>query len=65
VLRSVESTQSTVKAESCSVCQGYTKVFIQKQDMQEEPLAENLALLDLDLLVASRAMRDLSQIRWS
>ncbi|HUB16872.1 MAG TPA: formate dehydrogenase accessory protein FdhE [Acetobacteraceae bacterium] len=52
VLRSIEGAESAVKAETCSVCQGYIKVFYQEQDMQVEPLGDDLASLDLDLLVA-------------
>ena len=51
VLKAVED-GTVVKAETCAACHGYAKLLYQEQDMQVEPLADDLASLDLDLLLA-------------
>lgn len=51
VLKAIEDA-TVVKAETCAACYGYAKLLYQEQDMQVEPLADDLASLDLDLLLA-------------
>jgi FdhE protein len=40
------------KAESCDDCHGYRKIFYQEHDYEVEPLADDLASLSLDVLMA-------------
>jgi FdhE protein len=40
------------RAETCDDCHGYRKIFNQEHDYETEPLADDLASLTLDMLVA-------------
>ena len=51
-LHEIEGGNGAVKAETCSACRGYAKMLYQAQDMQVEPMADDLASLGLDLLLA-------------
>ncbi len=51
-LLSVEGGDGVMQAETCSECHSYAKMLYQAQDMQVEPMADDLASLGLDLLVA-------------
>ena len=51
-LKSVEGDAGVAKAETCEECGTYAKMFYAAKDPQVEPLADDLATLGLDLLVA-------------
>jgi FdhE protein len=40
-----------VRAETCEECHGYRKIFYQEKDPEVEPVADDLASLNLDLLL--------------
>jgi FdhE protein len=48
---SIEGGSSAVRAESCDRCKTYRKICYQEQDMEAEPVADDLASLALDLLM--------------
>ena len=48
----VEGDSGAVKAETCGQCRSYAKMLYQKQDMKVDPVADDLASLGLDVLVA-------------
>jgi FdhE protein len=50
--RAIEGKQDTVKAETCDKCRGYVKILYQVQDPALEPLADDVATLGLDMLMA-------------
>ncbi|HKE49837.1 MAG TPA: formate dehydrogenase accessory protein FdhE [Rhodanobacteraceae bacterium] len=45
---------SAVRAESCEACRSYRKILYQEKDTAVEPVADDLASLALDLLLAER-----------
>jgi FdhE protein len=51
-LEGIEGDAGTVKAETCNECHSYAKMLYQAKDMQADPVADDLATLGLDLLVA-------------
>jgi FdhE protein len=51
-LRAIEGDSGTVKAETCSDCHTYAKMLYQAHDMKVDPVADDLATLGLDVLVA-------------
>ena len=51
-LHEIEGGNGVVKAETCDTCRGYAKMLYQEQDMQAEPMADDLASLGLDMLLA-------------
>jgi FdhE protein len=51
-LEGIEGDPGAVKAESCGACHSYAKMFYQAKDMNLDPVADDLASLGLDLLVA-------------
>ena len=60
VLQQIEGGSEAAKAETCTHCRGYSKLFYQAQDMGVEPLADDLATLGLDLLVSEAGFDRLS-----
>jgi FdhE protein len=48
------SAQTAVRAETCEQCHGYRKVLYQEKDTGVEPVADDLASLNLDLLLGER-----------
>lgn len=48
----IEGGSDAVCAECCSQCHGYRKIFYQEKDPAVEPVADDLASLALDLLLA-------------
>jgi FdhE protein len=48
----IEGAAGAVKAEACSVCRSYLKLFYLERDPAAEPFADDVATLALDLLVA-------------
>lgn len=48
---SIEGGSSAIRAESCDSCKTYRKICYQEQDMQVEPVADDLGSLALDLLM--------------
>lgn len=51
-LHEIEGGNGAVKAETCAACRGYAKMLYQAQDMKVEPMADDLASLGLDMLLA-------------
>jgi FdhE protein len=51
-LLGIEGDSGAVKAETCGDCRSYAKMLYQLQDMKVDPVADDLASLGLDLLVA-------------
>ncbi len=55
--RMIDGHPETVKAETCDKCRGYVKVFYQVKDPALEPLADDVASLGLDLLLAEEGWK--------
>ena len=55
--REVEGSPGTIKAETCSVCGSYLKIFHQQTDPFLDPVADDVASLGLDLLVREEGLR--------
>lgn len=53
----IEGLPETVKAETCSKCGHYLKVFYQVNDHMLEPLADDIATLGLDMLLAKEGWK--------
>lgn len=53
----VEGKPDGVKAESCDSCQAYVKILYQVNDPALEPLADDVATLGLDMLMAEEGWR--------
>lgn len=51
-LMHIEGGKDSQRAETCDACKSYLKIFWQDKDPHVEPLADDLASLALDLLVA-------------
>jgi FdhE protein len=51
-LEGIEGDSGAVKAETCDGCHSYAKMLYQAKDMKLDPVADDLASLGLDLLVA-------------
>lgn len=51
-VQAIEGDNELVKAETCGDCHTYSKLLYQVKDMQADPVADDLASLGLDLLVA-------------
>jgi FdhE protein len=49
--RSIEGGSSAIRAEACDGCKTYRKICYQEQDMEVEPVADDLGSLALDLLM--------------
>jgi FdhE protein len=49
---SIEGGSPAIRAEACDGCRTYRKIFYQEQDMEVEPLADDLGSLALDLLMS-------------
>jgi FdhE protein len=50
--QSIEGGSEAVRAECCEHCHTYRKILYQEKDMEVEPVADDLASLALDLLMA-------------
>ncbi|HEY4089946.1 MAG TPA: formate dehydrogenase accessory protein FdhE [Luteibacter sp.] len=51
-VQAIEGDNGLVKVETCGDCHTYSKLLYQVKDMQVDPVADDLASLGLDLLVA-------------
>ena len=51
-LEGIEGDAGIVKAETCGDCRTYAKMIYQAQDMKADSVADDLASLGLDVLVA-------------
>ncbi len=51
-LKSVDGDPGVVKAETCDECHSYAKMLYQAKDMQVDAMADDLATLGLDMMVA-------------
>lgn len=49
---SIEGSSGAIRAESCDRCHTYRKILYQEKDVDVEPVADDLASLALDLLMA-------------
>jgi FdhE protein len=52
--QSIEGNPETIKAETCDSCGRYVKILYQVKDHLLEPLADDVASLDLDMLLAGQ-----------
>ena len=50
--QSISGGSAAVRAETCDTCRAYRKIFYQEHDPDIEPLADDLASVPLDLLLA-------------
>jgi FdhE protein len=50
--RSIEGKPETIKAETCEKCRSYVKILYQVNDYLLEPMADDVASLGLDILLA-------------
>jgi FdhE protein len=50
--QSIEGGPTAIRAEACDACRTYRKICYQEQDMDVEPLADDLGSLALDLLLS-------------
>jgi FdhE protein len=50
--QSISGGSPAVRAETCDTCRAYRKIFYQEHDANVEPLADDLASVALDLLLA-------------
>lgn len=48
----LEGQSEAIKAESCPNCHTYRKIFYQEKDLNVDPVADDLASLQLDILMA-------------
>jgi FdhE protein len=55
--RAIEGKPETIKAETCEKCRGYLKVLYQVNDHALEPMADDVASLGLDMLVAGEGWK--------
>lgn len=55
--RLIEGKPETVKAETCEACRAYVKILYQVNDHLLEPLADDVATLGLDMLLAEEGWR--------
>ena len=53
----IEGKPDTVKAETCGQCRRYLKVLYQVKDHELDPLSDDVATLDLDMLLAAEGWR--------
>jgi FdhE protein len=51
-LKEIEGGSGAIKAETCNDCRTYSKMLYQARDMNVDPVADDLATLGLDILVA-------------
>ena len=49
---SIEGGSAAIRAETCDSCHCYRKIFYQEHDAAVEPLADDVASVALDLLLA-------------
>lgn len=59
--RGVEGEADAVKAETCDKCRGYVKILYQVKDPALDPLADDVATLGLDMLLAADGWKRGSQ----
>jgi FdhE protein len=53
----IEGGPGTIKAETCSSCQRFVKVMLQFKNPEFEPIADDVASVGLDMLVAETGFR--------
>jgi FdhE protein len=53
----LEGARDTVKAETCEHCHGYVKILHQQKNPQLDPVADDVAMLGLDILLRERGYR--------
>jgi FdhE protein len=46
-----------VRAETCEQCHGYRKILYQEKDPNAEPVADDVASIALDMLLAEQGYR--------
>ncbi len=55
--RSVETSEATVKAETCRECQAWVKIFYQVKNPSLDPIADDVGSLGLDILMKETEFR--------
>jgi len=63
-LYGIEGGTDAVKAECCDECETYRKIFYQDKDPDVDPIADDLASLPLDILVAEEHGKRLAGINF-
>ncbi len=63
-LHSIEGRSPAIRAETCDSCRGYRKIFYPEHDAAVEPLADDLASVALDLLLAEADFHRASPNPW-
>jgi FdhE protein len=53
----IEGGSGTIKAETCSSCQRFVKIMLQFKNPELEPIADDVASIGLDMLVAETGFR--------
>jgi FdhE protein len=53
----IEGGPGTIKAETCSACQRFVKIMLQFKNAELEPMADDVASVGLDMLVAETGIR--------
>ena len=49
----IDGKTETVKGETCAQCRKYLKILYQVKDHELDPLSDDIASLDLDMLLAA------------
>ena len=52
----MEGQSEAIKAEACPSCHSYRKIFYQEKDLNVDPIADDLATLQLDILMADEGL---------
>lgn len=52
----LEGQSEAIKAEACPSCHSYRKIFYQEKDLNVDPIADDLATLQLDILMADEGL---------
>lgn len=63
-LHSIEGGSTAIRAETCDGCRSYRKIFYAEHDAAVEPLADDLASVALDLLLADAGHHRASPHPW-
>ncbi|NJD31713.1 MAG: formate dehydrogenase accessory protein FdhE [Gammaproteobacteria bacterium] len=63
-LHSIEGRSPAIRAETCDGCRSYRKIFYLEHDAEVDPLADDLASIALDLLLAEADFHRASPNPW-
>jgi FdhE protein len=63
-LHAIDGGSPAIRAETCDSCRAYRKIFYEEHDAAVEPLADDLASVALDLLLADADFHRASPNPW-